>query len=68
MKNAFDWKGQPSIFTTKAKGNLAFGEDATRRNLALSTRSKRAPAMFEGSSKYLGPDLMLARNPMKKST
>ena len=66
MTNAFNWQGKPSIFTAGVK-QKNFGEAQTRKNLNTSLRAKPSPTALEGSSKYLAPDMMLARNPRRSS-
>jgi hypothetical protein len=64
MSNAFNWKGQPSIFTTGVKQHN-FGEAQIRKHLATSLREKRAPTSLAGGSPYEAPDLILNRNPRR---
>lgn len=56
-ESAFNWKGQPSIFTTNARQRpFSAAQEANR--IATSFRTKRAPVTLAGGSIYNEPKLV----------
>lgn len=61
MTNAFNWKGQPSIFTTNGPPR-AFGMGREQNRLRTSLRQKHMPVNLPGSSIYAAPKLLATKH------